>query len=39
MTIFVLNKDGEPMMTTTRPGRVRRLLKEGKAIKTGLKTM
>lgn len=31
MTIFVLNKDGEPMMPTTRPGRVRHLLKEGKA--------
>lgn len=32
MTIFVLNKDGEPMMPTTRPGRVRHLLQEGKAI-------
>ena len=32
MTIFVLNKDGEPMMPTTRPGRVRHLLKEGKAV-------
>ena len=31
MTIFVLNKDGEPMMPTTRPGRVRHLVKEGKA--------
>lgn len=31
MTIFVLNKDGEPMMPTTRPGRVRHLLTEGKA--------
>lgn len=32
MTIFVLNKDGESMMPTTRPGRVRHLLKAGKAI-------
>ena len=31
MTIFVLNKDGEPMMPTTRPGRVRHLLEDGKA--------
>ena len=31
MTIFVLNKDGESMMPTTRPGRVRHLLEDGKA--------
>ena len=32
MTIFVLNKEGEPMMPTTRPGRMRHLLNDGKAV-------
>ena len=30
-TIYVLNKDGKPLMPTTRGGRVRHLLKERKA--------
>lgn len=29
--VYVLNKDGKPIMPTTRHGKVRRLLKEGKA--------
>ena len=29
--VYVLNKDGLPLMPTHRPGKVRRLLKEGKA--------
>lgn len=29
--VYVLNKDGQPLMPTTRHGRVRHLLKEGKA--------
>lgn len=29
--VFVLDKDGEPLMPTTRFGKVRRMLKEGKA--------
>lgn len=30
--IYVLNKKGKPLMPTTRCGKVRRLLKEGKAV-------
>ena len=30
-TVYVLNKDGKPLMPTTRCGHVRRLLKEQKA--------
>lgn len=30
--VYVLNKDGKPLMPTTRSGRVRRLLKSYKAI-------
>ena len=30
-TVYVLNKDGKPLMSTTRCGRVRHLLKEQKA--------
>ena len=30
-TIYVLNKDGKPLMPTTRGGHVRHLLKEQKA--------
>ena len=30
--IYVVSKHGKPLTTTRRPGRVRRLLKEGKAI-------
>lgn len=29
--VYVLNKDGKPLMATTRGGRVRYLLKEKKA--------
>lgn len=29
--VYVLNKDGQPLMPTSRYGKVRRLLKEGKA--------
>ena len=29
--VYVLNKDGEPLMPTERHGKVRRMLKEGKA--------
>lgn len=29
--VYVLNKDGQPIMPTTRYGKVRRLLKQGKA--------
>lgn len=31
MLVYVLNKDGQPLMPTTRCGKVRRLLKSGKA--------
>ena len=30
-TVYVLNKDGKPLMPTTRGGHVRHLLKEQKA--------
>lgn len=30
-TVYVLNKDGKPLMPTTRCGHVRHLLKEQKA--------
>lgn len=30
-TVYVLNKDGKPLMPTTRGGHVRYLLKEKKA--------
>lgn len=30
--VYVLNKQGKPLMPTTRYGKVRRLLKEGKAV-------
>ena len=29
--VYVLNKDGGPLMPTERHGKVRRMLKEGKA--------
>ena len=29
--VYVLNKDGKPLMPTERHGKVRRMLKEGKA--------
>ena len=32
MLVYVQNKDGKPLMPTTRCGRVRRLLKAGKAV-------
>ena len=32
MTVFVVNKQGQPLMPTTRVGKVRRLLKSGKAV-------
>ena len=32
--VYVLNKDGQPLMPTHRCGKVRKLLKEGKAIVT-----
>lgn len=32
MTVFVVNKQGQPLMPTTRVGKVRHLLKSGKAV-------
>lgn len=32
MTVYVLSKDGERLMPTTRLGRVRRLLRDGRAV-------
>lgn len=32
MAVFVISKGGKRLMPTTRYGRVRRLLKEGKAV-------
>ena len=31
MMVYVLNKDGQPLMPTSRCGKVRRLLKDGQA--------
>lgn len=36
-TVYVLNKDGKPLMPTTRCGHVRYLLKEKKARVVGIK--
>ena len=36
-TVYVLNKDGKPLMPTTRGGHVRHLLKEQKARIAGSK--
>ena len=30
--VYILNKQGKPLMPTTRCGKVRKLLKEGKAV-------
>ncbi len=31
MKIFVISKSGKPLMPTKKPGKVRRMLKEGRA--------
>ena len=31
--VYVLSKDGQPLMPTDRHGKVRHLLKEGKAVR------